>query len=403
MEQAIVQDLINEGIVDYEIIDSTWQQNGYQTTAKLLPGERFIVMEVQRLHQRYQVVALDYTAGPQPETAAIAAVNHITLVAPGTPSIEGTLIIQPQTGGDFYLVEDNGSSLRLLTSGIDPALSPDNTQIAFTRWDGAEIGSLWVYDLATGEERIVADNITFQPKSPTWSGDGTKIIINMQHGGSRKEVRKCWGKPPPEKAYDVSFDLTDNGDPKFYFTLPPDPHWSLRLIDVATGSFEDLPSATYSYSPNWDPAQPWRVVFYDTSVGVAQLDLNRGELLVPFFNNSRAHMPVFSPDGSQIAVNFHHDNFWAIYTLNAADGSLNRLGRVAVPGKRHNDVAPAWSPDGKQIVFVTDRTGQWEFWVMNADGSYPRPLLSPNIAQQLKVEFRGMDERLISWGMSSKI
>jgi Tol biopolymer transport system component/imidazolonepropionase-like amidohydrolase len=36
---------------------------------------------------------------------------------------------------------------------------------------------------------------------------------------------------------------------------------------------------------------------------------------------------------------------------------------------------PRFSPDGREIVFVSDRGGQDNLWVMNADGSSPRPLV----------------------------
>ena len=38
------------------------------------------------------------------------------------------------------------------------------------------------------------------------------------------------------------------------------------------------------------------------------------------------------------------------------------------------DVDPAFSPDGKQIAFTSDRNGNEQLWVMNADGSNARLL-----------------------------
>ncbi len=47
------------------------------------------------------------------------------------------------------------------------------------------------------------------------------------------------------------------------------------------------------------------------------------------------------------------------------DGSeLRRL-----TDERGRDQGPAWSPDGTRIVFMSDRDGDWEIYVMNADGS----------------------------------
>ncbi len=36
-----------------------------------------------------------------------------------------------------------------------------------------------------------------------------------------------------------------------------------------------------------------------------------------------------------------------------------------------DDVDPAWSPDGAKIVFISNRDGNFEIYVMNADGSKP--------------------------------
>ena len=66
-------------------------------------------------------------------------------------------------------------------------------------------------------------------------------------------------------------------------------------------------------------------------------------------------------------------------------------------GSQWNNVAPVWSPDGSQIAFLTDRTGQWEIWIMNADGSNQHPLFSEDINSQLNINYNFVDERMLSW------
>jgi dipeptidyl aminopeptidase/acylaminoacyl peptidase len=70
---------------------------------------------------------------------------------------------------------------------------------------------------------------------------------------------------------------------------------------------------------------------------------------------------------------------------------------VASPNPSWNNAAPVWSPDGSQIAFVTDRTGQWEIWIMNADGSNQRPMFPNGALNELTLTYAGVDERMLSW------
>ncbi len=62
-----------------------------------------------------------------------------------------------------------------------------------------------------------------------------------------------------------------------------------------------------------------------------------------------------------------------------------------------NNVAATWSSDGSQIVFLSDRSGQWDVWVMNADGSNQRPMFPPGTLADINFDYHDVDERMISW------
>ena len=61
-----------------------------------------------------------------------------------------------------------------------------------------------------------------------------------------------------------------------------------------------------------------------------------------------------------------------IYTIDLADGRVRRL----TEGPDWHDEKPVWSPDGRQIAFVSNRAGNYDIYVMQADGSGVRRLTS---------------------------
>jgi TolB protein len=88
--------------------------------------------------------------------------------------------------------------------------------------------------------------------------------------------------------------------------------------------------------------------------------------------------PAWSADGKKLAVQSsvpvaegsekHTGNIWVV---ELASGAATRLAEHAAV---YLDELPSWFPDGKRIAFQSDRTGRWELWVMNADGTGVRQL-----------------------------
>ena len=66
----------------------------------------------------------------------------------------------------------------------------------------------------------------------------------------------------------------------------------------------------------------------------------------------------------RIAFTSKRDGNYEIYVMNA-DGS----GQTNLTNNLAGDRCPAWSPDGKRIAFDSARGDNWEVYVMNADGS----------------------------------
>jgi Tol biopolymer transport system component len=160
-------------------------------------------------------------------------------------------------------------------------------------------------------------------------------------------------------------------------------------------------------------------VIYTARSGIALYDLlNHTSHFVT--TDARDRTPVFSPDGSRVAVSYWQDGNWEVYTMNADGSNRQRLTHTPITviveqtelrteflyGKERfvprenphwNNAAPAWSPDGTQIAFMTDRSGKWEIWIMNADGSNQRPMFPNGALNGHGLNYAGVDERMISW------
>ena len=76
---------------------------------------------------------------------------------------------------------------------------------------------------------------------------------------------------------------------------------------------------------------------------------------------------------SKIVFRSNRDGNWEIYVMNA-DGS----GQKRLPNIAGSDWLPSWSPDGKKIAFQSYRDGNGEIYVMNADGSEQKRLTNSN-------------------------
>ena len=88
-----------------------------------------------------------------------------------------------------------------------------------------------------------------------------------------------------------------------------------------------------------------------------------------------AYLPVFSPDGKQIAfaATAEGANAQDIFVMNADGTNQRRL--TTHPD---SDTTPTWSPSGTQIAFTSDRTGKPQIYIMNVDGSGVRRLPIPD-------------------------
>jgi len=412
-------------VTSFDITAAEWVSDvSYQVKAVLQPDGQEIAVYAGKYDGRWRVEGLDLPAAAAAAAEESEPVAAVAAVSPVSDNSSGTLVFQTQSGGDIYVVNADGTGLRRLTHGLDPQLSPDGSQVVFTRWEPRY--ELFTIDIDGSNEQAWTSNWR-QMKSPTWTADGTSLVFSWQNGGRLEGERKridlleaaLDGDSPRIHPDAIGFEQgVDDGRPYLTYYVPADAHWWLKQVNLQTGQLTDLLTEMHSYGPTGHPTDAGQLIYRgDNGLALHNLVTQTDQ---PLTRDARDHTPVISPDGSKIVVSYWQDDHWEVHTMNPDGTGRQRLTSTpitvlaenrqltseVVAGKERfvagetaawNNAAPTWSPDGSQIAFVTDRTGQWEIWIMNADGSGQRPMFTSGALDGLTLNYAGVDERMLSW------
>ena len=262
--------------------------------------------------------------------------------APAAPSgVNGHLLVATGHRHDmalFAMQPRNGDRL-LLNYGTDQgaAYSPDGTKIAFmNNYDGDFEICVMNAD-GTGIKPLTKNSAI--DGYPTWSPDGRKIAFASDRDGDDDIwVMNADGS---DQTNITSDDPSNNEDPHW----SPDGRW--------------IGSTTDGYGV-------WHVLLLSPD-GKFQATLNWGREST-WFNS-------WSPDGKSFLVHSSREGDFDIYRYDIPDTDPVQWGLLE--GKLVSDdnaveERAVWSPDGKQIALSSNRDGDFEIYVMNADGGPQR-------------------------------
>ncbi|MDM8519649.1 hypothetical protein QUF64_06350 [Anaerolineales bacterium HSG6] len=393
-------------IVSTELLDDTT----HQTTALLNPGQETVLITSGWYQGRWKVESASLMSDTSAEATSTTEQTSrptnrqtTTTVPAMSNDLQGQLVFQTYSGGPIYIINANGTGLREITTGMDPQVSPDGTQLVFTRWEPEY--ALYTINLNGTNERQVATGWR-QMKSPSWSADGSRVVFSYQEGGRLDDEYRSinWAQAMrtddtpriPDTARDIE---TENGTTTY--RLPMDAYWHLQQIDLLSAMPIDTSTGSrYSYGSSFHPQNNHQII-YRGDRGLGLYD-TASQTSRPLTTDYRDKAAVFSPDGTKIAASYWQEGHWEVHVLNADGTGRQRLTEtpmaVTITEKRSwNNSAPAWSPDGQHLTFMTDRTGEWELWIMDVDGANQRPMFTNGALDGIEFEYGGVDERMVSW------
>ena len=231
-------------------------------------------------------------------------------------------------------------------SELDPALSPDATQVAFA-WNGDNRDTFHIYVkiVEDGGPPLRLTNNAESDRYPAWSPNGRYIafmragevyMVSPLGGGER---RVCVLQTPGNSRGSVGgvSNLSWSSDSKW-----------IAFSDRAT------------------PAEPFRIIAVSPETGERRPMSDPAGSFGDF-------VPQFSPDGRWLAfVRSKVQSAEALFLMPAEGGSAQR-----VTPEEHNLSGIAWTPDSRELVFASNRRGAWSLWRIARDaaaGTEPKPV-----------------------------
>ncbi|REJ78791.1 MAG: hypothetical protein DWQ47_04940 [Acidobacteria bacterium] len=285
----------------------------------------------------------------------------------------------------IYVMGATGESPRRVSDiGFDPTWSPDGTKIAVASrfQDVPSVRSqsaIYAIDVSNGDKRKLVENYSYQP---SWSADGSRIAYWYTENRGKRIVSTI----PSEggESVDIAFESNTNWNPVWspsgnflYYASDRGGNmgfWRVA-VELSTGKpaseHESVPTpAKFNRHPGFS-SDGQRMIYVQTSVRsnllTARLNKNGDLASEPKWltrGDFEIAGPQIVPGGSGFVARLVRETQDDLVFIDANTGNLRDLTNDP-PFDRYGRI----SPDRSKIAFASDRSGTYQIWLMNLDGS----------------------------------
>ncbi|MFQ5723776.1 MAG: protein kinase [Terriglobia bacterium] len=313
-------------------------------------------------------------------------------------------LIPPLGGPERKLVETHISWLEQ-SQGALGALgafpwSPDASELLFSRLRPSGEIALWKINLSTGEQT----QLTKPPPgaadlNAAWSFDGERIAFTRSQGGKRSlwlmdaqgGPSASLGTSEPElllgDEYQNMWPAWAADSQRLVFVSSRGGPMNLWEIEIGSGRLRQLTSGP---GPDFLPAtsSTGRIAFSPYS---HQVDLYWGRVDQPQEEHQRLTLHTrnnfvgrVAPDGQQVVYYSDRTGNYELWLLDRRTGTERQL-----TDHPATDVMADWSPDGREVVFLSNREGTLQAWVLEIESGRLRRLSEKSLSIPFEPHFGG--------------
>jgi serine/threonine protein kinase/Tol biopolymer transport system component len=291
----------------------------------------------------------------------------------------------------YVRLVDGGNPLRLTSGAEDdnPVWSPDASKLAFLRYSPAglqvmvvpALGGAQTFLGTVTDARLMGRSLlTWSPDvdeliiadSPERPGQGSRLCLYGLRISSRQRRRLT---DPPEGTDDMQPIFSPNGG-QLAFLRRRGSLYELHIMDKLGGPTRQLAAEPDVEGLAWSPDSRSLIFCTDAPPPrrVQVLSVAGGKPAPAHFQfGSGVRALVLSPASRRMAF-VHEQKDTNVWALTRGD----RVFRPLIDSTR-SDEDPRISMDGRRIAFTSNRTGAYEIWVCERDGSNPHAVTSRRI------------------------